>query len=171
MSARPRQETAPDGGEAPAGRADAVLRRAEAELRSLEPRDARRLACLACVLARVAHADLRIDPTETAEMRRRVASLTGVTEEQAGRVVEIAQRESGALDAAERRAVTAAYRALAGPAERTDLVFCLYVLAGADGRVDDRETAEIDAIADELGVARRPTPPPRDPRPGGPFLD
>jgi uncharacterized tellurite resistance protein B-like protein len=120
----------------------------------LDPRTARYLACFASVLARLAHADAHVAQSERAEMSRRVAALAELSEQQAGAVVELAVDHARELAAADRERVTREFRAISTPVQRTELFFCLYAVASADGFISDPETAEIDRIADELGVAR-----------------
>ena len=132
-----------------------ALRKITERLEGVDGRTARYLACYACVLARVADADLVVVPSETAEMRRRVAALAGIGEDEAGVLVDIAQSQSRNQTAPEKRAVTEEFRRLASDRQRTDVFFCLYAVAAADGSVSPEETAEISAIADELGVDRK----------------
>jgi uncharacterized tellurite resistance protein B-like protein len=135
--------------------AASALRRITQQLRQADAATARYLASFASVLARVAHADLRIDSSETAEMRRRVAALAEISPEEAACVVECATEESRTLDGGDKREVTREFVRISTPKQRTELIFCLYAVAGADGKLVDSEIAEIDAIAAELGVARR----------------
>ena len=129
---------------------DEIARR----LHRLGPKTARYLATFACVLARVAHADLHVAQTESAEMRRRVAALAEISADEAALVVEIAEKQSHTLGESEKHAVTREFRRISGGEQRTELVFCLYAVAAADGKVSASETAEIAAICEELGVVR-----------------
>lgn len=134
------------------------LREAQQEitrrLHRLDPKTARHLATFACVLARVAHADLHVAETESAEMRRRVAALAEISADEAALVVEIAGEQSRKLGEAEKHAVTREFRRISNAEQRTELVFCLYAVAAADGKVSASETQEIGAITEELGVTR-----------------
>jgi uncharacterized tellurite resistance protein B-like protein len=123
----------------------------------LEARTARYLACFASVLARVAHADADVAQSERVEMCRRIASLAELDGAQAEAVVELAIDHARELAAVDRQRVTGEFRALSTPLQRTELFFCLYAVASADGFLSDQETAEIDRIADEIGVARTQT--------------
>ena len=122
----------------------------------LDPRTARYLACFASVLARVAHADAHVAQSERSEMARRIASLAELDAAQADAVVMLAVDHTRELATADRERVTGEFRSLSTPLQRTELFFCLYAVASADGFISDHETREIDHIADELGVARTP---------------
>jgi uncharacterized tellurite resistance protein B-like protein len=123
-------------------------------LAHLEPRSARYLACFASVLARVAHADASVAQAERAEMARRISALAELDGEQADAVVTLAVDHTRELATVDRERVTGEFRSLSTPLQRTELFFCLYAVASADGFISDHETREIDHIADELGVAR-----------------
>jgi uncharacterized tellurite resistance protein B-like protein len=124
------------------------------QLEDQPPDLARYLAAFACVLARVAHADLHIAEAEMAVMRRRVARCAELSDPEAALVVELAARQSQSLTSDEKRAVTRVFRTLATSAQCTEALFCLYAVAAADGRVSEEESTEIEAVADELGVQR-----------------
>lgn len=130
------------------------LDRISRRLDHLEPRTARYLACFASVLARVADADDQVASTEHREMCRRVAALAELSPERAAAVVDLAVELARAHSVEDRRRVTREFRAISSPLQRTELFFCLYAVAAADGVISDAETGEIGAIADELGVAR-----------------
>lgn len=132
----------------------ALVAEVAGQLEGQPPELARYLAAFAGVLARVAHADLHIDDAEMAVMRRRVARCAELGDEEAALVVDLAARQSRSLSLDEKRAVTQVFRNLASADQRTESLFCLYAVAGADGRVSEEESAEIEAVADELGVPR-----------------
>ena len=132
----------------------ATVRRIASKLDRLEPEKAKYLAAFAYVLARVAHADLDVDDSEVAEMEtiaRRIASLD---ESEAALVVEIAKSQARLLGGTENYTVTREFRKMSSPVERGQLLECLYAVAAADGSISTVESAEIRAIAEELGFTR-----------------
>jgi uncharacterized tellurite resistance protein B-like protein len=144
-----RDRATPQGG----GESETV-RRIAARLERLEPEKARLLAAFAFVLARVANADLEIDADETLEMERRVSVVAGLSEEEAALAVEIAKSQNRLLGGTENYVVTREFRAAATPEQRLELISCLFAVAAADGTISTTENNEINAIADELGLAR-----------------
>jgi len=136
------------------GGESATVRRIAARLERLDPEKARLLAAFAFVLARVANADLEIDADETLEMERRVSAVAGLSEEEAALAVEIAKSQNRLLGGTENYVVTREFRAAATPEQRLELISCLFAVAAADGTISTTENNEINAIADELGLAR-----------------
>lgn len=132
-----------------------TVRRIAARLERLEPEQARYLAAFAYVLARVAHADLRIVESETDEMQRIVIALAELSQEEAALVVEIAKSQARLLGGTENYVVTREYRRLSTPEQRAQMLQCLYAVAAADGTISTVESAEITAIAEELGFSRQ----------------
>jgi uncharacterized tellurite resistance protein B-like protein len=128
-----------------------TLRRIAARLERLPPERARFLAAFAYVLARVAHADLRISETETAVMEQAVADVAGLAPEETALAVEIAKSQARLLGGTENYVVTRQFRELSQRDERVKLVECLYAVAAADGTISIPESAEIARIAEELG--------------------
>jgi uncharacterized tellurite resistance protein B-like protein len=142
------------GGTPRAPRESHGLDRISLRLDHLQPATARYLACFASVLARVAHADEHVAELEHGEMCRRVAALAELAPERAAAVVDVAVDLARTHSVEDRRQVTREFREISTPLQRTELFFCLYAIAAADGVISDAETGEIGAIADELGVAR-----------------
>lgn len=141
------------GRAAPAGETETVRRIAE-RLERLDAATAKYLAAFAYVLARVAHADLRIDASETEEMLRVVRTLAALSDEEAALVVEIAKSQARLLGGTENYVVTREFGRIATPEQRAGLLQCLYAVAAADGSISSLESGEIDSIADELGFSR-----------------
>jgi uncharacterized tellurite resistance protein B-like protein len=144
------------GREARAGETETV-RRIAARLERLDPATAKYLAAFAYVLARVAHADLRIDASENEEMLRTVRALADLSGEEAALAVEIAKSQARLLGGTENYVVTREFGRIATAEQRASLLQCLYAIAAADGSISSLESAEIDAIADELGFSRPET--------------
>jgi hypothetical protein len=83
-----------------------TLRRIAARLEQLPAERARFLAAFAYVLARVAHADLRITETETRAMEVAVADVAGLAPEETALAVEIAKSQARLLGGTENYVVT-----------------------------------------------------------------
>lgn len=134
-----------------AGTETETVRRIAARLEKLPPERARFLAAFAAVLARVAHADLRITEIETSAMEQAVAGVAGLAPEETALAVEIAKSQAKLLGGTENYVVTRRFRELSEREERVRLVECLYAVAAADGTISMLESAEIARIAEELG--------------------
>ena len=131
-----------------------TVRRISSQLERLDPDKARFLAAFAYVLARLAHADLEIDASETAEMERVIKELAALSDAEAALAVQIAKSQARLLGGTENYIVTRQFKKLATPAQRAQLLQCLYAVAAADGTISIAESAEIIAIAAELGFTR-----------------
>ncbi len=136
------------------GAETATVRAIAARLERLPPETARHLAAFAYVLARVAHADLRITEVETRAMERIVAERAGLPPEEAALAVEIAKSQARLLGGTENYVVTREFRRISERAERARLLECLYAVAAADGTISAAESREIAQVADELGFTR-----------------
>jgi uncharacterized tellurite resistance protein B-like protein len=130
------------------------VRRIAAELDRLPPETAKYLAAFAYVLARIAHADLSIDESETREMEKIVASLASLSDSEAVLAVQIAKTQARMLGGTENYVVTREFRSVSTPEQRAELLQCLYAVAAADGTISSAESSEIAAIGDELGFTR-----------------
>ena len=131
-----------------------TVRRISAQLDRLDPEMAKYLASFAYVLARVANADMNIDESEIAEMERVVGALASLSEVEAVLTVQIAKSQAHMLGGTENYVVTREFRKISSSAQRGELLQCIYAVAAADGTISAAETAEILAIADELGFTR-----------------
>ena len=132
----------------------ATVRRIAAKLERLGPEKAKFVAAFAYVLARIANADLAIDDSETSEMQRCLRALSGLSESEAALAVEIAKSQSRLLGGTENYIVTREFRSISTREQRGALLQCLYAVAAADGTITTDESAEIVAIAEELGFTR-----------------
>ncbi len=131
-----------------------TVREIAARLERLPDEVARYLAGFAYVLARVAHADLEIAEQEADEIRRVVHTLAALSEDEADLVVEIARSQARLLGGTENYVVTREFRRISTAEQRGQLLACLYAVAAADGVISGPESAEILAIAEELGFTR-----------------
>jgi uncharacterized tellurite resistance protein B-like protein len=131
-----------------------TVRRIAATLDALPPERARYLAAFAYVLARVASADLRIDEAETAKMQDVVTAHGQLPEGAAALVVEIAKSQARLLGGTENYVVTREFVKISTREQRADLLRCLFAVGAADGTISGAESAEIAAIAEEIGFPR-----------------
>ena len=126
----------------------------EAQLDRLGPEQARYIAAFAFVLARVAHADLKVEDDEVAEIRRRVAALAALQDEEASALAELVRRLARRLGGTDNYTVTREFRRMATPDQRLQLLECLFAVAAADGSISTAESGEISNVAEELGFTR-----------------
>lgn len=130
-----------------------TVRRIAARLSELPAERARYLAAFAFVLARVAHADLEVSPTESRKMEELVAEVGELPGDQAVLVVEIAKTQNRLFGGTENFLVTREFRDIASDAERQRLLHCLFAVAAADRSISGAEEAQIRQIASELGFS------------------
>ena len=123
-------------------------------LERLDADAARYLAAFAYVLARGASADLRLHEAEATEMRRTLSELANLASDEADLVVEIARSQVRMLGGTENYVVTREFKNLSTRVQRAQLLECLFSVAAADGSIAAAESAEILAIAEELGFTR-----------------
>jgi uncharacterized tellurite resistance protein B-like protein len=131
-----------------------AIRQIAGQLEGLGSEQARYLAGFAYVLARVAHADMRMEDAERDEMQRALEGLGGLGADEAALAVEIAQREAGHLGGSENYLVTREFRRISSREQRVAVMECLYAVAAADGSISTAESSEIVQIAEELGFTR-----------------
>ncbi len=145
-------------GETPAGAGETeTVRRIAARLERLDPTQAKYLACFAYVLARVAHADLQIDEAESREMEQIVGRIASLSDAEAALAVEMAKNQTRLFGGTENYVVTREFRNIASKPQRAQLLQCLFAIAAADGSISGIESAEINAVAEELGFTRPET--------------
>lgn len=140
--------------DSPASGDTETVRRIAAELERMDAGQARYLAAFAYVLARVAQADLNLDDAEVAAMRETLASVGGLSEEEAALVCEMACDQSSKIGGSENYLVTREFRAMSTKAQRAQLLECLFSVAASDGEISTTESTETLAIAEELGFTR-----------------
>lgn len=131
-----------------------TLRRILVELEALHPDRARFLAAFAYILARVAHADLKIDPCEVAEMERILQDLEDLQEGERRLVVQIAVHQAVDVGGTDDYLVTREFRRVSEKPERVRLMRCLLEVAAADDSISSLESREIVEIGEELGLSR-----------------
>lgn len=127
-----------------------TVRKIVAELEALEPQRAKHIAAFAYVLSRVARADMNISEAETRKMEQLVCGLSGLPEEQAILVVQIAKTQATLFGGTENFLVTVEFSQLASYEEKLSLLNCLFAVAAADESISGVEDREIRLIASEL---------------------
>ena len=115
------------------------------------------LAAFACVLARVANADLSVEDSEVDAMVRATASLGNLTEDESKLVVEIAKQHSCDEGGTANYLVTRDFRDISSREQRSELIECLYAVSAADQSISMAESSEVLKIAGELGLSRNET--------------
>lgn len=130
----------------------ATLREIAAQLESLPADTARHLAAFACVLARVAFADLDTSPAEIGAMERIVGEHGALGAEHAALAVRIAHSRGATVGGTEHYLVTRRFREIASREQRLGLVRCLFEVAAADAEISTVEEVEISKIGSELGL-------------------
>ena len=129
-----------------------TIRRIADELDQMEPAQARYLASYAFVLARVAHADHELTPSELATMEGLVATKGGVSTEQATLVVQMARTQQKLFGGTDDFLVTRELDRSLTHEQKLAILNCLFAVASADQRILTVESNEIARIAKELKV-------------------
>lgn len=132
-----------------------TVRRIVQELDAMDPAQARYLAAFAFILSRVANADAHVSLEETQEMERTVCRWGGVSEAQSVLVVQIAKSQSSLIGATEDFLVTRQFKAMSTPAQREELLHCLFAVSAADRSISSAEETVVRQIASELDLADR----------------
>jgi len=122
-------------------------------MQELDPQQARFVASFAYVLSRVARVDRDVSAAETEKMQQIVVRLGNLPEAQAALVVEVAQHQAELFGFSEDFSVTQEFRESATPAQRQDLLHCLFAVSAADDSVSVAEEEQIREIATELGFS------------------
>ena len=132
-----------------------TVRRIVDQLEAMDPARARFLAAFAFVLARVANADLEISREETARMEGIVVEQSGLPEEQAVLVVQIAKAQQRLAGGTENYLVTRELNEIAGREEKLRVLDCMFAVAAADDAITLAEENAIRTVATELGFSHR----------------
>jgi uncharacterized tellurite resistance protein B-like protein len=146
-----------DTGEDDSGTESPALARIIEVLEGLPKERAHYLAAFACVLARVANADLSVEDSEVDAMIRATASLGNLGEDESKLVVEIAKEHCRAEGGTSNYLVTREFRNISTREQRSELVECLYAVGAADESISMTESSEVLKIAGELGLSRSDT--------------
>ncbi len=127
-----------------------TVRKIVRQLDQLEPARARYVAAFAYLLSRVARADLHISEAETSEMERLIVENSGLPEEQAILVVQIAKTQATLFGGTETFLVTQEFNDMATDEQKIKVLRCLFAVAAADKSISAAEDHEIREIAREL---------------------
>lgn len=139
----------PEPRQAPANETLTVRKVVEA-LDQLDPERARFVAAFGYILGRVAHADLKIGPEETAAMERLVMQHAQLPAEQAIIVVQTAKTHNQLFGGTENFLVTREFHRMATREQKMALLDCAFAVAAAEGLISGAEDNEIRQIASEL---------------------
>jgi uncharacterized tellurite resistance protein B-like protein len=129
-----------------------TVRRIVASLDRLEPDRARYVAAFAYVLARVALADRVVNAEETRAMEDLVRQHSGLPEEQAIIVVQLAKSQNLLFGGTEDFLVTREFDRMATLEQKVALLECLFAVSAAEGGIATVEDNEIRRIAIELKI-------------------
>jgi uncharacterized tellurite resistance protein B-like protein len=132
-----------------------TVRKIARALDQLEEERAKFIATFAYLLCRVARADMNVSPDETQEMERIVMKRSGLPEEQAIIVIQIAKTQNRLFGGTENYLVTQEFKNLSNQQERIALLDCLFAIAAAHEGISTIEDNEISQIADELRIEHR----------------
>ncbi len=141
-------------GEIDGVRSSPSVRRIAGVLDGWEPDRAHHVAAFACVLARVAGADLEVDEEEIRVMEQRLVQVGGLDPEEARLAVELTLAQAGDRGASDQYLATREFRERSSRAERARLLDCAFAVAAADGRITGDESHVALSIAEELGFTR-----------------
>lgn len=130
----------------------ATVRRIVAELEALPPERARVVASAAYTLARAAHADLDISADEVAIIERELQERAGLDEAAAVLIAEMAKLQAKTVGGTEDYVVTREFAALATDEQKRAMVRGCFVISAASGSISAEESAEVNQIANELGI-------------------
>jgi uncharacterized tellurite resistance protein B-like protein len=142
------------GSDEAGGRAALSVRRIAERLDRWPADRAHHVAAFACVLARVASADLRIDDDEIREMERLLVKVGGLDAEESKAAVELAVAQAGERGATDHYLATRDFRERSSREERARMVDCAFAVAAADGSISVDESQVALAVAEELGFSR-----------------
>ena len=128
----------------------ATVRKVVEALDHLDEERARFIAAFGYILGRVAHADLKISPEETAAMERIIMEHAQLPAEQAMVVVQTAKTHNQLFGGTENFLVTREFHRAATREQKMTLLDCAFAVAAAEGHVSGAEDNEIRQIASEL---------------------
>jgi uncharacterized tellurite resistance protein B-like protein len=132
-----------------------TVRRITQALDRLEPERAKYIAAFAYLLGRVARADMNISSEETQTMEHLIMDRSGLPEEQAVVVVQIAKTQNILFGGTENYLVAREFKEISAYSERIALLDCLFAVAAANKSISTIEDNEISQIADELRIEHR----------------
>jgi uncharacterized tellurite resistance protein B-like protein len=114
-----------------------TIRKIVSALDALDPQRAKYIAAFAYVLSRVARADMNISKAETSKMEQLVIALSGLPEEQAILVVQIAKSQATLFGGTENFLVTETFNEMATREQKRALLKCLFAVWGIQSPPED----------------------------------
>jgi uncharacterized tellurite resistance protein B-like protein len=132
-----------------------TVRKITRQLDKFEPTEAKYFACFAYLLSRTAGADSDISSEETETMENIVAEKSGMSEEQAIIVVQMAKTQNLLFGGTENYLVAREFKDLSTQQQRLALLDCLFAVAASHEGISAIEDNEISQIADELRIEHR----------------
>ena len=118
----------------------------------LEPERARHIARFAYLLGRIAHADRRVSPEETAVMESLVAREGALGAEQAMLAVSLAKSSNALFGGTADFQVAQEFAETATYEEKLALARCLFAVAVTDESISMAEETEIHRITNQLKI-------------------
>src|SRR5437868_13380958 len=137
------------------GRASAIgetetVRKIIHKLDQLPEDQARYIAAFAYLLSRAARADMDVSPEETAVMERIVIQESGLSEELAPIVVQMAKTQNLLFGSTEDYLVTREFERIATHDQKLALLECLFAVTAADENITSAEDNVVKQISTEL---------------------
>ena len=126
------------------------VRKVVQALDRMDESQARYIAAFGYILGRVAHADLKISPEETAAMEQIIQERGGLPESEALIVVQMAKTRAQLFGGTENFLVTREFDRIATKEQKLALLDCLFAVAAAEGHISVTEDNEIKQISQEL---------------------
>ncbi len=130
-----------------------TVRKIVQKLDQLPEEQARYIAAFAFLLSRAARADLNISPEETEVMERIVMQQSGLPEELALVVVQMAKTQNQLFGSTENYLVTREFERMATREQKLALLDCLFAVAAADENITSEEDNVVKQIASELKLS------------------
>src|SRR3989442_1203589 len=140
------------GRAAPTAQTETVRKIVE-KLDQLPEQQARYIAAFAYLLSRAARADLQISADETAVMERIVMLESGLPEELALLVVQMAKTQNKLFGSTENYLVTREFERIATREQKLALLECLFAVTAADNIITNEEDNVVKQIASELKLS------------------
>ena len=131
----------------------ATVRRIVERLEALPPDQARLIACASYVVTRAANADMDITDEETRYLEDALRQAMGLDEAQSVLIVEMAKMQARAVGGTEDFLVTREFRSIASHDQCRRVLRACFTVAAVDGSISALESAEVNEIANELGIA------------------
>jgi uncharacterized tellurite resistance protein B-like protein len=126
------------------------VRKVVEALDHLDEDHARYVAAFGYILGRVAHADLKISPEETAAMEQIIQKRGHIPESEAVIVIQMAKTRAQLFGGTENFLVSREFDRIATREQKLALLDCLFAVAAAEGHISVAEDNEIKQISQEL---------------------